>query len=179
MDEIKAIQKRINGGYKHNRIYVLGISALLLIAIVMGTLIYGKSNPDAKIFGYSIADINNRFDNWFGGLFKTNTSESKEETVSTTIKYTYLGNNYYKSEDQSVNALFEGVVNNVSKQDDMYYVLISYNNGVTAQYFELTEAIVKVNDHVLTNDSLGVYEEKFKALFMKNNKVISYEETLL
>lgn len=176
MDEIKAIKKRINGGHRHNRLYVLSLSALLLIAIVMGTLIYGKSNPNAKIFGYSLADINYRLDTFFGGLFKTNVNSENTDKVSATPKYTYLGNNYYKSEDQSVTALYEGIVNNVSKQDNMFYILISYNNGVTAQYFELTDTLVKVNDRVLANDSLGVYEEKFKALFMKNNKVISYDE---
>ncbi|MCH5172056.1 MAG: hypothetical protein J1F31_04460 [Erysipelotrichales bacterium] len=177
MSEIKEIRKRINKPPKHNRLYILAISALLLISVVMGTLIYAKSNADAKLFGIPLADISNRFDNFFGGLFKSKVNGSSDDkTVSASPKYTYLGNNYYKSEDQSVPAIVDGTINNISEDQNGYYVLISYTNGITAQYFELTDVIVKVNDNIRTNDSIGVYDTKFKALFMKNNEVIRYEE---
>ncbi|MCH5180424.1 MAG: hypothetical protein J1F32_04380 [Erysipelotrichales bacterium] len=177
MSEINEIRKRINKPNKHNRLYILCISALLLMAIVMGTMIYAKSNADAKIFGVPLAEINHKFDSFFGGLFKSNvTSKDDDQTVGATPKYTYLGNNYYQSEDQSVPALIDGIVNNVTENDSGYYVLVSYKNGVTAQYFELTDVIVKVNDNIKTSDSIGIYEEKFKALFMRGNDVIKYAE---
>ena len=43
------------------------------------------------------------------------------------------------------------------------------------QYFELTEAFVKPNDNLKGSDTIGAYETKFKALFIKNNEVIKYE----
>lgn len=176
MSEINTIRKRINNPPKHNRLYVLLISTLLLIAVVMGTMIYAKSNADAKLFGIPLAEISNRFDSFFGGLFKSKVDGDKDETVSATPKYTYLGNNYYQCEDQSIPAIVNGSINNISKNESGYYVLVSYTNGVTAQYFELQEVLVKINDTVRTNDPIGVYETKFKALFMKNNEVIKYEE---
>lgn len=176
MSEINEIRKRINNPPKHNRLYVLLISTLLLISVVMGTMIYAKSNADAKLFGIPLADISKRFDSFLGGLFKSKVDGDKDETVSATPKYTYLGNNYYQCEDQSIPAIVDGTVNNVSENQNGYYVLISYTNGVTAQYFELQDVIVKINDSIRANDIIGVYDAKFKALFMKNNEVIKYEE---
>lgn len=76
-----------------------------------------------------------------------------------------------------MNTIYKGTINNITKQEnDKYYVLISYDNGVTAQYFDLVDILVKNNDTLTSNQIIGGYEEKFKALFMRGNEVIKYEE---
>lgn len=176
MDNVNTIRNRITNKNKHSRLFVLCMSVMLMVCGVLGVLIYAKGNSNAEIFGFKIATINEKINAWVGGIFKTSTGE--DETVSNPINsYTYLGNNYYKTDDNAVNTIYKGTINNITKQEnDKYYVLISYDNGVTAQYFDLVDILVKNNDTLTSNQIIGGYEEKFKALFMRGNEVIKYDE---
>lgn len=173
--------KKINDSAKkkksHNALYVFSLSVLLLIAITMGTLIYAKSNPSGQIFGISFATINAKLEN-LTNIFKPNISDKNDQTVSTSPKYQKLGNNYYCYENDSVPALFDGIISNVSTQDDDYFVLVNYTNGVTAYYYELKEVLVKSNDTIKVNDIIGQYETKFKVIFTKNNNTIDYDQAI-
>ena len=59
------------------------------------------------------------------------------------------------------------------------FVMITYENGVVASYYELFDPIVKTLDQLKAGDVIASYETKFKVLFQKGNQLISYEEALL
>ncbi len=162
---------------KHHALYVFSISALLLIAAILATLIYGRNNPEGQIFGVPFAQINAKFDS-FLGIFSPDITSDKDKPVQGETKYQHIKDNYYVTDDQSVRALTNGVINNVSKEGESYFVLLSYNNGVTAYYYELIDLVIKNNDVLSASDIIGGYEEQFKVIFKKNGQVISYEEAI-
>ena len=183
MDEIKQVEKAINKVEKkrksHRKLYVISVTALLLVAGFMSLLIYGKSNPDAKVFGFNISELSKNFDSFVGNIFSPNLKEKdNDQTVGTTVKYEYLGNNFYQTEDKSVMALYDGVISSVSMQDGYYSLVVSQKNGITSQYFLLNEVMVKANDAVKQGDKIASYDEKFKATFYKGDRMIKYEEAL-
>lgn len=171
--EEKIIESKVRRK-RHNGLYVLAISTLLLISICMGGLIYAKYNPEGEIFGISFSTINERFED-FLAVFKEDNSTSK---VDANVKYIHISNNYYKCEGNSISALRKGVVSKVSSDKDSYFILINYNNDVKAYYYDLTDVNVKENQALESGDSIGTYKTQFKVIFKKNNTIINYEDAI-
>jgi hypothetical protein len=57
-------------------------------------------------------------------------------------------------------------------------VIINYDNGVMATYYDLVEVNVFNNDRVYMGDILGSYNEKVKIVFIRNDEKITYEDVI-
>ena len=71
-----------------------------------------------------------------------------------------------------------GVILGVYEDDEYYTVLVSYNNGVLASYSNLEEVIVKQYDTLDKGENFAFYNQEFKAVFKKNNNLITYNEAI-
>ena len=86
----------------------------------------------------------------------------------------------YITSDKTIPTINNGTIKACSYQDDYkYFVVVEYENNVTALYTLIDEIKVKTDDVLLANNVIGTYEGSyFQCIFKKNNEIISYNEAL-
>ena len=176
-EEVKSINKK-GGLYK----VVMGVMAIY--SIFMGFAIYAKKDYDATYFN-SIFNTNvnfNEFNRKINNLLdlKIFSEETRNEdmVVSGSSNYIELGEDYYISDGFLATSIDSGVVSYVNGKDDNYTVIVVYDNGVMATYYNLIDVNVFSNDRVYLGDILGSYNEKVKIVFIRNNEKIKYEDVV-
>lgn len=161
----------------HKGVFTFFMSMMALVSLVLGFLIFARSNPNGTVFGIKMADVNNAVSRLFSNMFSFNIFKSNDKTtqVDTQVSYISLGEGKFISDDGSVRSLYNGTVNYVEKvEEDNYLVVMSYDNGIVASYYNLTDIMIKNNDRLKSNDIIGNYETSFNAVFMKDDQVIPY-----
>jgi len=190
MEELEEIQKRMEKGNekkeKRSLAYKIMMSFLLVFALSLGFLIYARIDENGSVLNQifhtnvNFTSFNTKINRFLDNMFRFNLRNNQNDTpVSGTLSYEPLENNYYRSEDQSVKMLKRGVVSYVDTKNQESFVMITYENGVVASYYELIDPMVKTLDQLNAGDVIASYEEQFKVLFQKGNQLISYEEALL
>ena len=103
----------------------------------------------------------------------------KEEAVSTTPVYTPLEENQYTNGTNIAYNVYHGVVLHVqTNKDNKQSVSIKQDNGVVATYGNLDEVKVKKGERILKEKILGTYTSYVTIDFLKDQKLIAYDEAL-
>ncbi len=189
MNTYEEIKNKIEGKKKTHKILRIIEVFFIILIFVLSFMIYADKDEDGKFFKkYFNIDISFKDFNDKVGLFMSNMlanfnifikDEPSIKEVDASIYYQKLGNNYFAYESQEIPMLFYGKILSVEESLNSYNVNVYYKNGINACYYEVINSHVKKGDLLNKGDSLGTYEEKFKAIFAKDNKIISYEEVLL
>ncbi len=183
MDEIEEIQKRMEKGEtkkaKRSTAYKIMMSFLIVLALALGFLIYARVDENGSVLNnifhsnISFTSFNAKINRFLDNMFRFNLKDNQDDLpVGGSVTYE-------ASEDQSVRMLKRGVVSYMETKNQESFVMITYENGVVASYYELFDPIVKTLDQLKAGDVIASYETKFKVLFQKGNQLISYEEALL
>ena len=187
MDELEIIKNRISKTKQNkNKIYKIMMTLLLIASLGIGFLIYARLDPNGslmkKAFNVNIDfnSLNDKVDDILDRMFNFNivNNNDDDQLVSGEVGYISLGNDLYSLEDQRVLTLNKGLVSHVEKDNDSYFVIISYPNSVKATYFFIYDVIVKIGDELKKGDQIATYETSFKVLFFKGDKKITYEEAI-
>ena len=194
MNEIEQIRSRINSEsnrinapIKEKRILKFFNIIFCLLLIVMGALIYCKVDENATLFNslfktnISFVDMNQTIRSYIDKLFflKNDVNEEdNQEMVSNEIMYIEIGNNKYQTSDQNIQMIKNGEIISMSYQNEYeYFVVIDYEDNITALYTFIDEVNVSVGQTLSKNDILGSYEgEYFNCIFKKGEQIITYNE---
>jgi hypothetical protein len=174
--------KNIN---KKSGFYRVIMTIMTIYALAMSFVIYAKKDENAIILNSIFkTDINfstfNSKINDFLDLRILNSKDNEVDSlvVSGEVYYIELGNDYYISEGDIVSGLADGVITYINGKDDRYTVIVEYDNGIRATYYDLIEVNVFSGDRIYSNDIIGTYNEKVKIIFIKDNVKLNYEEIL-
>lgn len=158
-----------------------GIFAIL--SILLGFLIYAKKDANARFLkenfniNVDFTSLNESISKTLSSLFSFGLQDNKIEMVNANIQYLNLGENNYKTLDNSVCMLDDGIIlGSYKENNNTYSVIVSYENGVVASYSNLYSINVMNYDKLKENDVIGSYNTSFKALFKKDGKLISINE---
>lgn len=156
-----------------------------ILSIILGMMIYAKKDVNAVFlknnFGIEadFTSFNSKINDALNSVFKFGIFEKKddERLVDNKINYISLGDNYYKTDDQQIYMLDDGIILGAYKEkDDTYSLVVSYSNGVIASYSNLDSIKVKNYDELKKNDPIGGYMDSFKVLLKKDGKLILIDE---
>ena len=185
MRKIKSVRNHILKNDKKSKILTILSILMTCISIFLGFMIYAKKDENGAFlkenFGvsYNFKTFNSKVNSIVDNLFDFNlSSKENDKQVSTNVMYIELENNMFSSESSNVEMLNKGMIIGVFKEEYTYSVLVNYDNGVIASYSNLVDVCVKQYDSLDKGDTFGYYEESFKALFKKNDKIITYNEAL-
>ena len=201
MENVKKIAKRINKrkmkssiqgeifeleqNKKGQRIYKWFMFLLGVYAIFVSFAIYVKKDESATTLNSLFkTDMNfSSFNKAMGKVInfrivEQSVSSSNEQTVSSTINYINMGNDYYTSDDHLLVALDDGVVTYVNGKDENYTVIVEFDKGYRATFTDISEVNVYVNDRVYKDDILGSFNDEIKILFIRDKNKLTYEEVL-
>ena len=190
METINEIRDRINDKKVDNKFFLFIKGILLIAVLILGFLIYARNDANASFINsvfhtnISFTKMNETIDLYISNLLSnfnifTFNNNQEDETVNKEIEYIKLEENYYFTNANYVKCLTKGKVVKVDENIDTFSVTIFYKNEVTACYYDLLETFVKYQDEVNIDTFIGTYNAKFKVLFEKNGKLITYEEALL
>ena len=178
--ELKDEALKIN---KKSSLYKICMLFMTVYALFVGFAIYAKNDVNG-IYLNSVLKTNFNFKefnetiNDFLDLRIIKDKNNDDMVVSGSTNYIDLGNDYYMSDGNLAISLDDGVVSYVNGKDDSYMVIIEYDNGVMATYYDLVEVNVFSNDRVYSNDIIGSYNEKVRIIFIKNDMKVSYEDAI-
>lgn len=186
MEEIERIRKRLNqerNVVKENSLLKFFNIVFAFLLVGLGALIYCKQDEDGvllkKIFNVDVSfkTFNESVENTLNNVFRINDVENNEQIVSYQDLYYSLGSNKYSTDDKVIRMLSNGKVSVSSYQNEYkYFVVIEYDNGVSALY-TLIDEISFDNKEMKENDVIGSYVgDYFNCVFKKGEKVISYNE---
>ncbi len=192
MDEIQQIQKKIDEK-KHQKkrkkspVFHFFMILFMILSLGIGFLIYARIDENGTFFNrifhtnVNFTEMNQAISRVLDRMFNFNLFGGKkdDQTVSGTVQYIPLENDYYKAEDQRVLMLQDGIISYLDQDEEGTFVVVSYENGVNASYFGLFDPLVKVLDELDVGDQIASYETSFKVIFFKGNEKISYEEAQL
>lgn len=192
MDEIKQIQQQIDEK-KHRKkrkkspVFHFFMILFMVLSLGIGFLIYARIDENGTFFNrifhtnVNFSQMNQAISRVLDRMFNFNLFGGKkgDQSVSGTVSYIPLEDDYYKAEDQRVLMLQDGIISYIDQDDEGTFVVVSYENGVNASYFGLFDPLVKVLDELDVGDQIASYETSFKVIFFKGNEKISYEEAQL
>lgn len=187
MNEYERIKKSINKKKNHPLLKFFELICLLLV-FLLSFMIYAKNDENGsflnKYFSLNVSfksfnDEVGYYLSKFLANFNIFTKDDESKKVSGTIYYQVLGDDYYSYESNNIPLLYDGKIVNISQIDDAISISVYYQNGITANYYELTSSFVNKEDIVSLGENIGTYEERFKTIFQIDNQIISYEEVLL
>ncbi|MBR3841428.1 MAG: hypothetical protein IKM20_09850 [Erysipelotrichales bacterium] len=98
--------------------------------------------------------------------------------VSSSFPYSSIGNDNYTSSNNEVISLFEGLVVYVGAEDNIYKIIISYENNIQVVFDNVKVSYVNLYDRVLRDDVIGTYESYVTITFKENNEDITFEEVI-
>lgn len=192
MDDLDTIKKRIEetGRVKktsRHPLYKVMMSLLIVFSITLGCLIYTRIDENGfiinQIFNTNVnfTNFNQKINKILDRMFNFNIyqKDNDQEVNASAIYIKDKKDNYYYVESNMVPMLKNGIISYVDINDDKAFIMIHYENGVVASYFDLLSPLVKVMDQLKAGDSIAEYEQSFKVIFQKDNQIIDYEEALL
>lgn len=190
MEELEEIQRRMENPTENKKkrslAYKIMMSMMLIIVLALGFLIYARVDENGSFLNrifhteFNFTQLNTKVNRFLDNMFRFNLKDDTDDLpVSGSIQYEALENNYYRTEDQSVRMLKRGVVSYIETKDNQSFIMITYENGVVASYFDLYDPLIKTLDQLKAGDIIANYETQFKVLFQKGKQLISYEEALL
>lgn len=137
-------------------------SMLIMIGLV-AMLGYGISVKQGFVTGEDLLAVGTwfPFEKWFS---------LQDETVSAMPAYALLKDHYYSNGSNQAQAIGDGVVQSVEKQDQRYVILVKQDNGVIATYGTLESTAVKKDERIRRGDVLGTYQESLYLYFEKDGK---------
>lgn len=97
-----------------------------------------------------------------------------DQSVSTTIQYQLLSDNFYVNGSNSAGCISDGIV--LAIADNRVTVL--QDNGIISVYGHLDSVLVKVDERILKGATLGTFEEFLSIDFMKDNQAIDYQSAM-
>ncbi len=192
MDDLTTIKKRIEetGRIKKTRrhpLYKVMMSLLIVLSIVLGCLIYTRLDENGiiinQVFNTNVnfSNFNQKINKILDRMFNFNVFKNEDDQAvnASAIYLKSEKDNYYYVESNYVPMLKNGIISYVDIKEEKAFIMIYYENGVVASYFDLLSPLVKVMDQLKAGDSIAEYEQSFKVLFQKDNQIIDYEEALL
>ena len=169
---------------KRKSLYKGVMVVMTIYALFMGFAIYAKKDTNATYFNsifktnINFNEFNERINNLLDLHIISDSIKDEDLTVSGSVNYIELGDDYYMSDGSLATSIDSGIVSYVNGKDDNYTVIINYDNGVMATYYDLVEVNVFNNDRVYMGDILGSYNEKVKIVFIRNDEKITYEDVI-
>ncbi len=192
MEELTAIRRRLMQKEKKKRSKILSFFEFLLIviALLLGFLIYARNDEDGKLFSsflkidvsfkkmnedidFALAKMISNFN-----IFK-DTNNNQEEMVDIIYSYQKEDKNYYQTSDHLIPMLKDGQILKIEENEDDYNITLKYQGKILACYYEIKDIYVKTGDILSKGDILGSYDEHFKVLFTQDGTSLDYEEVLL
>lgn len=186
MEKITKIRNRISKTESKNKILNFFSLIMVILSICLGIMIYAKKDENGAFlkenFGvsYNFSEFNMKANSIINDLFKFDLSKNdkNDEQVNNQVTYIELGQNLFSSGSTSIEMMHNGIILGVYKDEYTYSLLVNYENGVLASYSNLLDVNVKQYDELDKGEVIGSYEESFKVLFKKDNKIISYNEAI-
>lgn len=175
---------------KRSKILSLFEFLLIVIALLLGFLIYARNDEDGKLFSsffkidISFKEMNEDIDLALAkmisnfNIFK-DTNNDQEEMVDMTYSYQKEDKNYYQTSDHLIPMLKDGQILKIEENEDDYNITLKYQGKILACYYEIKDIYVKTGDILSKGDILGSYDEHFKVLFTQDGTSLDYEEVLL
>lgn len=166
-------QEKVLGDREFSWVYRLAVTTLCLCIIGLGAGSYLKQNPQLqdKVNKESVQT-------WFSQhvLSVIPFFEIKGETqvVSSPLAYEQIENNRYRSHDQQVLAIGNGIVTQAKDGK----VSVKQDNGIITTYDDLANLQVAIYDHISKGEVVGQYEDSFKMNCYLAGQEISYEAAL-
>lgn len=189
MNEYEEIKRKIEGKNKKSKLLSIFEMVFVICILILSFLIYAKNDESGsmlqKYFNVNVSfkDLNNKIGLSLSKIFSNlnifDVEEKEDKKVSQTKYYQSIGDNYYTYETNEVVMLNYGKILNITTEDSFYAVNVYYSTGINACYYELSNISVKKGDLLNKSEIIGTYEEKFKVIFAKSSKIITYEEALL
>ena len=180
MDEIEKIRRRITKD-KNQRGFLFFTNCFLgVLIIILSSLIYMKKDPQGsfikKIFNENVSF--EKFNEGVNKLFQTLIVYKGNEVneVDSKVNYIEHGNNYYSTSSNNVPSLNDGTIIFIGQENEEVSLIIQYDNGVIASYFDLYDIRYATFDEVNRNEILGTYIENFRVLFKKGNKLLTLQD---
>lgn len=168
---------------KKSNLYKISMFFMVVYALFVGFAVYAKNDVNAIYLNSLLnTDFNfKKFNESINDLLDLRIikiDKDEDMVVSGSINYIDLGDDYYMSDGNLAISLDDGVVSYVNGKDNNYMVIIEYDNGVMATYYDLVEVNVFSNDRVYSSDIIGSYNEKVRVIFIKDDVKISYEDAI-
>lgn len=144
-------------------------------------LIYARLDSDANMVNglfkteIDFSEFNDGIDRFFTNFFSFGGKKNEEE-VDAKLHYQEVEDHIFKSEDQTVRMLGDGVITYIAMEDDASYSLVVNIGSIRVSYFNLTSLLVKPLDHLKSGEVIGEYEETFKVYFYQNGENKSFSE---
>ena len=181
MNEIERIRRRINKTTNNGFLFYANCFLGILI-IILSSLIYMKKDPTGnfikKVFNENVSfeKFNYEVSKIFSSLIIY--KEDKLVEVASNVDYIELGDHYYYTNSTSVKSLNKGTVIFIGKEDDEVSLIIQYDNGVIASYFDIYDITCSSFDEISKNEALGTYIDKFRVLFRKGNELLTLRDAI-
>lgn len=192
MDDLDTIKKRIEetGRVKkksRHPLYKIMMSLLIVLSITLGCLIYARIDENGLIINQvfntnvNFTNFNQKINKILDRMFNFNIykNDNDQEVNASAIYLKSERDNYYYVESNLVPMLKNGIISYIDIKDSKAFIMINYENGVVASYFDLLSPLVKVMDQLKAGESIAEYEQSFKVIFQKDHQIIDYEEALL
>lgn len=182
MNEIEKIRRRINNNTSKRGFLFYTNCFLGILIIVLSSLIYMKKDPQGsfikKIFNENVSfeKFNLEVSKLFSSLIVYRGNEIKE--VSESVEYVELGDHYYYTSTSYVPSLNKGTIIFVGEENDDVSLIIQYDNGVIASYFDIYDITCSSFDEINKNEVLGTYLDKFRVLFRKGNSLLTLQDAM-
>lgn len=183
MKQINRIRQRLKLK-KRSKLLSFLSGFLAILSIFLGVLIYMKKDENAIFLKEnfnietSFQNINQKIDSFVVSFFAFEFLGIKQQMVSNNVLYLKAEeDNYYYCESNLIPSLSNGIVYQVTREEDSSYtLLIEYDNELMVAYYFTYEPLVKTYDQIKKGDYISSYVNSFKALFKKNGKIVDYSE---
>lgn len=166
---------------RRDRLYDVLSIFLGLASLIFGFLIYANNDVNGVYISkvlhtdVSFVEMNKKINSFFDSFLKFN-DDKETKTVLGEITYFELENNKFSSSEQFVQALDDCTISYVTQESDMTFSIVVCYDSFDAIYSNLENVEVKPGDRIKGGDSLGGYQEYFKALFKKGDQIVQYKD---
>lgn len=179
-----------NDGFSIKKfMYSVLIKSLVVIVLVLGSLIYIKSNTKNKeVFkkivyakNISFAKIYNIYQKYIGKVKTSNDGGVKVSSIKFSYNNVKKENNGYvfNTNDQIIYSIKSGiVVKKVKSEEYNNLITIQDKDGLEITYGYVNDINVKLYDYVKKDEIIGNISNKVYIKFFKDDKYLTYEEFL-
>ena len=187
MESISQIRNRINPNKKGKRIINIFIFIFTLLSFSLGFMIYCRLDEDAKYINSILGtNINfEEFNNTINNIFSFNKSSDTTPVMSTSISYIEHGNNFFESlSGNYIESLYKGRI--IGYDEEKLTLVVEYPLSILAVYSYITN--VELSNFLFDDEGkflyveegtiIAEYVDRFKVIFLKDNKYMSYQNVI-
>ena len=177
IEKRKARRHPVLTDHHFTKIYNGMIKAMVALLVGIAICAYVKVSPHGDyIRDYVLNDLQfSQVTKWFNQYFLSFQNQDSSMTVSSTVSYTHVKDNYYKSQTNEVLNFATGRVIYVGKQNLLgNYVTVLLENNVEVTFGNMQDVFVGLYDQVEEATILGTYDNQVMIIFTQGEQEIDY-----